>query len=262
MNDADWQSLFGKHRSIMRVDSLIESQFRRVREGTCPKIADAEIRRLWSPIEGDSWVDFAHSPTPRVRMMPNPPHPFAGPGFNSGFPHASRVRSNVASALVGMVDELDRISPAFGYPTGAISIRVFEGLRDLETQAKLYADQVERIRREHPDLTVEEAESEASRWVSPVKNNVPVHSTGLAVDIRLWNERNEGYLDMGTFGVIWETNRIAPTYSEQASVEQKSNRLLCLIAAERAGLTNYPFEFWHYSAGDAYARWWQSHADA
>lgn len=259
--EADWPSLFGRHRSIISAHSLIESQFRRFIEGTCPKIADAEIRSLWSPIADDSWVDFAHSPPLRVQMMPNPPHPFAGPGFNSGFPHASRVRSHVASALVGMVDELDRISPAFGYATGSISIRVFEGLRDLETQANLYAEQVDRIRREHPEFTVEEAESEASRWVSPVKNNVPVHSTGLAVDIRLWNEQSRDFLDMGTFGVIWEANRIAPTYSEQASVEQRNNRLLCLIAAERAGLTNYPFEFWHYSAGDAYARWWQMHAE-
>ena len=121
---------------------------------------------------------------------------------------------------------------------------------------------MERIRGENPGLTIEEAGSEAARWVSPVKNNVPVHSTGLAVDIRLWCEHGLDYLDMGTFGVIWETNRIAPTFSEQASIEQKTNRFLCLIAAERAGLTNYPFEFWHYSAGDAYARWWRMHSGA
>lgn len=36
-------------------------------------------------------------------------------------------------------------------------------------------------------ISREEAESEASKWVSPYKNNVPVHSTGAAIDIRLWD---------------------------------------------------------------------------
>lgn len=37
----------------------------------------------------------------------------------------------------------------------------------------------------------------------------------------------------------------------------KRNRLYCLIAAERAGLTNYIYEFWHFPSGDRYDAYWR-----
>lgn len=88
-------------------------------------------------------------------------------------------------------------------------------------------------------------------------NNIPVHSTGAAIDIRLWDTKNEQFVDMGSFGVIWGVNASAPTFSEDLTDEQKSNRLFALIAATQAGLVNYSYEYWHFSYGDRYASFWK-----
>jgi D-alanyl-D-alanine dipeptidase len=66
----------------------------------------------------------------------------------------------------------------------------------------------------------------------------------------------EDFLDMGTFGAIWGKNNNAPTFSENTTDNQKRNRLYCLVAAETVGLTNYLYEFWHFSSGDRYEAYW------
>lgn len=252
-----WADVFDRYRPVVGQGSLVEAQFHRYLSGRCPKIADPEIRGFWTSSPEESWVDLTEQDSERLCMMPTPGTPFAGPDFNSGFPHASRMRASVVAALGRMVGFLDELAPAFGKAPESVSIRVFEGFRDLDTQARLFHEQVDRIRAENPGMATADAESEASRWISPVKNNVPVHSTGLAVDIRLWHQPADAYIDLGVFGVIWETNPGAPTFSENTSPRQKVNRFYCLLAAERAGLLNYPFEFWHFSVDDAYSRWFQ-----
>jgi zinc D-Ala-D-Ala dipeptidase len=90
-----------------------------------------------------------------------------------------------------------------------------------------------------------------------VRNNIPVHSTGAAVDIRLWDNHHKQFVDLGPFGVIWGKNTTAPTFSEDISDAQKNNRLYALVAATQAGLINYVYEYWHFSSGDRYASFWQ-----
>ncbi|MCC2647124.1 MAG: putative peptidase vanX D-ala-D-ala dipeptidase [Rickettsiaceae bacterium] len=106
------------------------------------------------------------------------------------------------------------------------------------------------------NLTLEAAQKEASKWVSPTKDNIPVHSTGAAVNIRLYDEVNKAFIDMGTFGVIWGINDSVPTFSLEITNAQITNRLLLLVAATKAGLINYPYEYWHFSSGDRYAVYW------
>ncbi len=142
-----------------------------------------------------------------------------------------------------------------------IHILVFEGLRDLGTQKMLFEKKLEEILLLNPDMSFETAEKETAKWVSPVKNNIPVHSTGAAVDIRLWDSKNNCFLDLGPFGVIWGDSQLASTFSEGITDIQKNNRLYCLIAAERAGLTNYVYEWWHFSFGDRYDVYWKDQND-
>lgn len=190
-------------------------------------------------------------------MLPDPTTPFEAARFNSGLANASKMRMGVFTKLKLMLTALDELAPSFGYAAAQIEIMVFEGLRDLETQKMLFEKKMAEILSSKPDLTVEMAEQETSKWVSPYKNNVPVHSTGGAIDIRLWDSKTEMFLDMGTFGVIWGPNDNAPTFSENITDVQKQNRLYCLIAAEKAGLTNYVYEFWHFSSGDRYDVYWK-----
>lgn len=222
-----------------------------------PKIADPKIKEI-SIEEGDEeFVDLRILNCKRIYMMPDPSFPFEGATYNSGLPNASKMRARVFAGLQIMLQALDELAQDFGYKKGQIDIQLFEGLRDLETQKMLFDQKLEEILRSNPDLTLEMAEQETSKWVSPYKNNVPVHSTGAAIDIRLWDNQNNCFLDMGTFGVIWGPNEHAATFSENIRDDQKLHRLYCLLAAEKAGLTNYSYEFWHFSSGDRYDLYWK-----
>ena len=152
--------------------------------------------------------------------------------------------------------KLDELAPYFGYQMDQISICVFEGLRDLATQKMLFDNKAEEIAEQHPEWTEQQIVNETSKWVSPVINNVPVHSTGGAIDIRLYDEQNNYFIDMGKFGVIWGTNPATPTFSSEITEKQMKNRLWLYTAALKIGLINYPYEFWHFSTGDRYAVYW------
>lgn len=246
---SDWLDKYVDESSVLR-----EQQAAAV--GAAPKIVHPDVKAVPIYENGEELIDVSDAGYVRVGMMADPNYPFENPDCNSGLPSASKLRASVYLKLVKMVSFLDELAPLFGYEAGQVSIRVFEGLRDLETQERLFSAKQEEIQKEHPDWTFEMAEAETCKWVSPVKNNVPVHSTGAAVDIRLWDEKECRFVDMGPFGVIWGANPNAPTFSEEITDEQKKNRLFCLMAAERSGLVNYTYEFWHFSAGDRYAAYW------
>jgi len=206
-------------------------------------------------------IDIRYMHNSRLCMLPHPLEGkfFYGADYNSGLPCASKIRKELYRKLKKMISCLDELSALFGYNSGEVSIKVFEGLRDLKTQTKLFQDKLEEIKKDNPDFTEQEAELETSKWVSPVKNNVPPHSTGAAIDIRLWNETTHDFVDLGKFGVIWGENKAAPTFSEDITDAQKRNRLYLLMAASEAGLVNYTYEYWHFSCGDRYAVYWQTH---
>jgi len=125
------------------------------------------------------------------------------------------MRASVFRKLQGMIDQLDQLAIYFGYEPGQVYILVFEGLRDLGTQKMLFDKKLEEILLLNPDMSFEMAEKETAKWVSPVKNKTPVHSTGAAVDIRLWDNKNNYFLDLGSFGVIWGDSQLASTFSEE-----------------------------------------------
>ncbi len=236
---------------------LISSQQNAFKENTLPKIADERIKGIEIHESGEPLTDIKDTNYPRISLLPDPTTPFASPDCNSGFPEGSKIRNGLYIKLELMVQEIDRLACKFGFKPGQISIKVFEGLRSVKTQEQLFNNKAKEIEQSHPEFTKEQVEQETSKWVSPVKNNVPVHSTGAAVDIRLYDENSGLFLDMGIFGAIWGVNPAAPTFSENISNEQMKNRLFLLLAANNTGLVNYPYEFWHFSTGDRYAAFWQ-----
>jgi D-alanyl-D-alanine dipeptidase len=256
--ETSWKDCIAKRLSGMSADvrALIEAQQEAFAKQETPKIADPVIKAI--PIEeaGEPLVDIATEGHLRISMLPTPATPFASPDCNSGFRASSMVRETVYLKLQKMLEAIDRLAPEYGYSPGTIEIKVFEGVRSLETQQRLFDEKVAEIRVTNPGMTESEIFAEASKWVSPTKDNVPVHSTGGAVDVRLWNSETNDFLDMGKFGVIWGQNVTAPTYSEGLTEEQMNNRLLLLEAAASAGLVNYPYEWWHLSSGDRYASYW------
>ncbi|HSX37899.1 MAG TPA: M15 family metallopeptidase [Chlamydiales bacterium] len=253
----NWNEVLENHQVRIADNSIISKQYDAFSKANAPAIVDPRIKEIPILENHEELVDLRLLSMERISMMSQPNKPFEGPTFNSGLPNASKMRASVFLKLQKMIDELDEIAVDFGYEPGQVDILVFEGLRDLNVQKMLFEKKLEEVLLLNPDMSLEMAERETAKWVSPVKNNTPVHSTGAAVDIRLWNNRNNRFLDLGPFGVIWGDSQLAPTFSAGITDTQKNNRLYCLIAAERAGLTNYVYEWWHFSFGDRYDIYWK-----
>ena len=191
-----------------------------------------------------------------VYMMPDPSYPAEGPNFNSGLPGNSKMRKSVALNLIYMSYELDILAPKFGYESGQIDIQVCDALRNKDVEAFLFNMLVQRKMSENPNIPQEYIEHEISKVACPPKPPY-YHPSGSSVDIRLWDRINKKFLNMGDFGVPWTKElSTVPTYAENITEEQKKNRLLCVLAATRAGLVNYPNEFWHFSKYDSMSEYW------
>jgi len=257
----NWNEILASHVELFSAKSSVIRQYEAFSKSEAPAIVDVRIKEIPICENLEEVIDLRLVKVGRISMMPQPKSPFEGPLFNSGLPNASKMRASVFLKLKGMIDRLDELAIDFGYKPGQVDILVFEGLRDLGTQKMIFDKKLEEILLLNPDMSFEMAEKETAKWVSPVKNNTPVHSTGAAVDIRLWDNKNSCFLDLGPFGVIWGDAHLAPTFSEGITDIQKHNRIYCLIAAERAGLTNYVYEWWHFSFGDQYDVYWKDPHD-
>lgn len=263
--ELSWQGLFQERQADLSESyyAILKQQYATFLANTALTIADPIIRDIPLIENNERLIDVNEMKHPRIAMLPN--HPtnqiFAGPDYNSGLQSASKMRASVWNKLEMLVIGLDALAEQFGYQAGTVDVRVFEGLRDVKTQQMLFYNKVEEIRKDNPSLGEEEIEAEASKWISPVKNNIPVHSTGAAIDIRLYNRQTNDFVDLGPFGVIWGNNPAVPTFSEHTTDSQKKNRLYLLMAAAQAGLINYVYEYWHFSSGDRYAVYWQEPVD-
>ena len=254
-----WAEEIERSKSFIdeKTHKLIIQQYTAYKEKRLPAIADEEIKGIPIKESGEKLIDIkALQNESRIQILPDPDKPFGSTDCNSGFKAASKMREGLYNKLNKMILDLDELAPHFGYKPGSISIKVFEGLRGLETQKMLFENKEKEVQSENPFMSKDDVFNEASKWVSPIKNNVPVHSTGGAIDIRLFDEEKRSFINMGLFGVIWGQNKTAPTFSEELSHEQMANRLFLLMTATQNGLINYPYEYWHYSSGDRYAAVW------
>jgi D-alanyl-D-alanine dipeptidase len=183
----------------------------------------------------------------RIRMLPTPSIPLESENHNAGFHCSSLVRKGLYIRLKILVNALDIITEK----KRKISVLVFEGLRDLQTQKSLFETCFNEFKEKYQELSYTEIKKLAERYITPPEKE-PSHSTGGCVDIRLYDDDKNEFLDMGKFGLCWGANEQAHMFSAGLSDEQKSNRHLLLTAASLAGLMNYPYEWWHFSFGDKY----------
>jgi D-alanyl-D-alanine dipeptidase len=256
---AGWEDQILQHKLQMQQQTfnLIIAQFQAYKNNSIPSMAADQIKRIPINDSHESLVSLkTHNNNQRITMMDDPRDPFDSPDHNAGFDESAKVRITVYRSLEQLLQNLDNLAVAFGYAPGQISIRIFEALRYMSTQQTLFENKLQEIQKKYPKYSEAEAYAETIKWVSPVKNNIPPHATGAAVDIRLFDRTKNKYLDMGPFGVIWGDNPTAPTFSAALSEEQINNRLFLLAAATEAGFVNYPYEYWHYSFGDRYAAYW------
>lgn len=238
-NEISWDTFIAskKHAIEVQTYEVIIKQYDAFILGQAPKVVDPCIK--WIPIveSHEPLIDVNVIKNSRITMLQNPEFVFASPDCNSGLPSASKMRKRVYENLERMIVELDRLAPVFGYESGQIDVKVFEGLRDIATQQMLFNNKAQEIKAANLQMTDDEVYSETCKWVSPVMNNVPVHSTGAAIDIRLWDNKKNEFLDLGKFGVVWGKNPSAPTFSFELNAEQKNNRLFMIFAATQSRIS-------------------------
>jgi len=90
----------------------------------------------------------------------------------------------------------------------------------------------------------------SSRFVAPLE--VAPHVAGAAVDLTLTDAGGHD-LDLGTpIDATPEQSAGRCYFGARVHAEARINRTILARALERAGLVNYPTEWWHWSYGDRY----------
>lgn len=229
--------------------SIVLKQQQDVIEGNCPVMQDLRIKTIPIVDCKEELVNIHTMNHRNIRMLPNPTLPFSGPDTSAGFECSSLIRKGLWQRLEAMANNLQLLKPET-----SISILVFEGLRDCQTQAKLFDITVEQLKEGKSQLSDSDIKKLAEKFITP-PNETPPHATGGCVALRLFDDNKNEFLDMGKFGFLWfpeNKNDESNTFSANLSEEQQRNRMLLLNAAALAGLINYPYEWWHFSFGDRY----------
>ncbi|NUP99835.1 MAG: hypothetical protein HUU35_08265 [Armatimonadetes bacterium] len=80
---------------------------------------------------------------------------------------------------------------------------------------------------------------------------VGTHMSGSAIDIAVLDRTSGDEIDRG--GPYVDLSERTPMNSPFVSAAARANRQAITAVFARHGFVTYPWEFWHYSAGDAYA---------
>ncbi|MFE7572028.1 M15 family metallopeptidase [Streptomyces sp. NPDC057539] len=146
---------------------------------------------------------------------------------------------------------LDRLLKAQAQLPQGIRLLFVEGYRPPSLQRHYFDEYGDQLRADHPNWSVEQIRSAASRYVSPPE--IAPHSAGAAVDLTL-ADADGRELDMGTRmnATPEESAGACYTQADNISDQARSNRDILGTALTAAGLVNYPTEWWHWSYGDRY----------
>jgi D-alanyl-D-alanine dipeptidase len=114
-------------------------------------------------------------------------------------------------------------------------------------QQRYFQNFVQRFKHEHPNWSQNRIEKEAGRFAIPPDDEKRAgHLTGAAVDLELWHSGRRApqkSLKIPFSEAILATQTDMPEYIIK-------NRKILSGAMTRAGFTNYPNEYWHWSYGD------------
>lgn len=137
-------------------------------------------------------------------------------------------------------------------------LKIEDGFRTAEMQRKLARkegifDTI--LRKTAWEVGTEDPDAEiVFRRVSVLVATVPKlagHMSGCAVDISVLDRDTRELLERG--GPYLEMSELTPMFSPFISPEALIRRAEITAVMERCGFAAYPYEFWHYSLGDAFA---------
>ena len=117
-------------------------------------------------------------------------------------------------------------------------------------QRKIFENSVKKFSKLYPKWNRKRTLREVNKYVASWKGKYASgHMAGGAVDVRII--KNSRRLLMTTKKLSYQ--EAAKTYSKKIPNYLRKNRQILVEALARAGFSNYPHEFWHWSYGDY---WW------
>lgn len=181
---------------------------------------------------------------------------FAFDRIASGDSQLFYLRSSLVPRLMSVVSELRDL---------ALSLRIEYAYRSPETQARLCASPevlgrvIERVRWEEGriDVSPEFVYKRLIVLCANVYKNA-THVAGSAVDVTVTDLNTGLILDFGA--PFLALSEVTPMTSPFVSAPARRNRALVRGIFAEHGFRAYPYEFWHFSAGDVY-EWLLSRSD-
>lgn len=109
---------------------------------------------------------------------------------------------------------------------------------------------IKHFSKKYPGWSKDKVIKEIEKYVAPSKGKYASgHVTGGAVDLRLL--KNGRKIPMESSKLTYQEN--AKSFQPKLPQYIQKNRNVMFAALKKAGLSNYPKEYWHWSYGDI---WW------
>jgi D-alanyl-D-alanine dipeptidase len=155
---------------------------------------------------------------------------------------------------------LKRLSKAAESLDEQYKLVIRAGHRPLGVQRRLLKDCMSDYKRDHPEVSDQEALEHARTFVSDPDTSLPPHCCGAAVDAELFDTNTGKLVDFGSPMNV--DDDISFLHYEGISPEQKDNRMLLLRTMLAQGLASAAFEWWHFSYGDQVWAWFYGEQDS
>jgi D-alanyl-D-alanine dipeptidase len=128
-----------------------------------------------------------------------------------------------------------------------VTFKIYDAWRPQQIQKRFFTIYKVRFARKHPKWSKARILKEVKKYVDPYKGkHASAHLTGGAVDITLF--KGERRLPMESSKLSFQEN--AKTFQSKLPPFIRRNRKILISALTRAGLSNNPKEYWHWSYGD------------
>ncbi|WP_449475235.1 M15 family metallopeptidase [Streptomyces abikoensis] len=189
-----------------------------------PKVAAIPVREC-----GERLVDVRYSRLPVDHSRQDPEGAFA------------HMREGVLGRLLAAQATL---------PEG-VRLLLVEGYRPPELQEQYFRQYAQELRDANPQWSSDQVHRAASRYVAPPE--IAPHTAGAAVDITL-TDTDGRELDLGTSTNATPEQSNGACYMDAKNISAKAryHRHILASSLTKAGLVNYPTEWWHWSFGDRY----------
>lgn len=139
---------------------------------------------------------------------------------------------------------------AKSYLPKGMTFVINDAWRPQYVQKEIFQWFIKRLSKKHPSWSKSKIIKEVERYVAPSEGKYASgHMTGGAIDLRLW--KNGRKIPMKSLKLSYQEN--AKSHQPKLPAYIQKNRQIMFRALKRAGLSNYPKEYWHWCYGDI---WW------